>query len=138
MDKISRIVAAALLASSIAAVTPAIAVDTTASDFVVALSSDFSSGDLTTIQAKLTELQRLGIEGIMVDDEMISVERLLALLNDVQGGSLTGNRVAASLLAAINSALDVRFINGGIYSTTADLSVGAVPQGSVFPAGSAG
>lgn len=137
MDKISRIVAAALLASSIASVTPAVAVDTTASDFVVALSSDFSSGDLVTIQAKLAELQRLGIEGIMVDDEMMSVERLLALLNEVQNGSLAGSRVAASLLAAINSAVNVRFINGGIYSLTADLNVGTVP-GSVFPAGSAG
>lgn len=138
MDKISRIVAAALLASSIASVTPAVAVDTTASDFVVALSSDFSSGDVTTIQAKLAELQRLGIEGIMVDDEMMSVERLIALLNDVQNGSVAGSRVGASLLAAISSAVNVRFINGGIYSQTADLTVGTVPDGSVFPAGSAG
>ena len=138
MDKINRIVAAALLASSMAAVTPALAVDTTAEDFVVGLSSDFSQGDLATVLAKLNELKRLRFEGIMFDhDQMISVDRLIALLTAVQGGSTSGASVAASLLAYVQAADVVRFIMGGIYMTAADLNVGAVP-GSVFPAGSAG
>lgn len=137
MDKISRIVAAALFASGIATVTPALAVDTTAKDFTIALSGDFSNGDYGTIQAKLSELQLVGIEGILVDDEMISLSRLMQLLADVQAGNVAPGSAAASLLAAVTDSEVVRFINGGIYTDTADLSVG-VPAGSVFPAGSAG
>jgi hypothetical protein len=138
MDKISRIAAAALLASSMSYAAPAFAVDTTAEDFVVALSADFSTGDLGRILAKLQELQRLGLDGILFDnDEFVSVEKLIALLGDVQDGDLTGAGVAATLLAYIEQSDQVRFIDGGVYMNTADLGDGA-PAGSVFPAGSAG
>lgn len=137
MDKISKIVAAALFASSIATVTPALAVDTSAREFTIALSADFSNSNYATIQAKLAELQQAGIEGILVDDEMISIARLMQLLNDVQAGNVAPGSAAATLLAAVTNSEVVRFITGGIYSETADLNVG-VPAGSVFPAGSAG
>ena len=139
MDKISKIAAAALLASSIAYVSPALAVDTTAEDFVVALSSDFSQGDLATIQSKLNEMKRQGFDGVMFDnDQMVSIDRLLALLADVQAGGVSGDRVAATLLAYLRAADRVRFIMGGIYAATADLGTGEPGVGTSFPAGSAG
>jgi hypothetical protein len=138
MDKISRIAAAALLASSMSYAAPAFAVDTTAEDFVVALSADFSSGDLARILAKLQELQRLGLDGILFDnDQFVSIEKLVALLSDVQDGDLTGAGVAATLLAFVEAADEVRFIDGGVFMTTADIGED-LPAGSVFPAGYAG
>lgn len=134
--KIGRIAAAALIASGMTYASPALAVDTTAEDFVVGLSSDFSRGDLTTVLAKLEELKRLGLEGILFDNQMVSIDQLIALLTSVQQGDLSGAGVAAILLAHVDDADLVRFVNGGIFATTADLNVG-VP-GSVFPAGSAG
>jgi hypothetical protein len=138
MDKVSRIVAAALLASTMAYSAPAFAVDTTAEEFVVSLSADFSRGDLATVQAKLQELQALGLDGIRFDGVlMISIEQLIALLNQVQAGSISGATAASTLLAYVEGADVVVFVNGGIVMTIADLNVGTVP-GSVFPAGSAG
>ena len=138
MDKISRIVAAAMFASSIAYVTPALAVDTTAESFVVALSTDFSQGDLAAALAKLNELKSLGFDGIVFDtDQMISVDGLIALLTAVQNGEQSAASVAATLLAYVQNADSIRFLNGGIFTQTADLNAGVLP-GSVFPAGSAG
>ena len=138
MDKISRIVAAAMFASSIAYVTPALAVDTTAEDFVVALSTDFSQGDLAAALAKLQELKSLGFDGIAFDTgQMITVDTLIALLTAVQNGEQSAASVAATLLAYVQAADTIRFLNGGIFTQTADLNAGVAP-GSVFPAGSAG
>ncbi len=138
MDKVSRIVAAALLASTMAYTAPALAVDTTAEDFVVSLSADFSRGDLATVQAKIQELQALGLDGIRFDGVlMISIEQLMALLGQVQSGDVSGSTASSTLLNYVESADDVAFVNGGIVMATADLGVGGVP-GSVFPAGSAG
>jgi hypothetical protein len=138
MDKISRIVAAAMFASSIAYITPALAVETTAEDFVVALSTDFSQGDFAAALAKVQELKSLGFTGIMFDSEqLISVDKLIELLTAVQNGELSGASVAASLLAYLQAADYTRFIMGGIITQTADLNGGVAP-GSVFPAGSAG
>ena len=136
MDKISKIVAAALMASGFAYVAPALAVDTTAEEFVVALSSDFSQGDHALVLAKLNELKGLGFEGILFDDDqMISIDQLIALLGDIQNGTQSGAGVAALLLAYLQDAGRVRFVAGGIFVDVADLNVGT---GSVFPAGSAG
>jgi hypothetical protein len=138
MDKISRIIAAAMMASGFAYVAPALAVDTTAEEFVVALSGDFSQGDHALALAKLDELKSLGFDGIMFDnDQIISIDQLIALLGDIQNGTHSGSAVAEMLLAYIRDADLVRFVRGGIYTTVADLDVGTVP-GSVFPAGSAG
>ena len=138
MDKISRIVAAAMFASGIAYVTPALAVDTTAEDFVVALSTDFSQGDLAAALAKLQELKSLGFDGIAFDTgQMITVDTLIALLTAVQNGEQSAASVAATLLAYVQAADTIRFLNGGIFTQTADLNAGVAP-GSVFPAGSAG
>ncbi len=138
MDKVSRIVAAAIFASSIAAVTPALAVDTTAEDFVIGLSSNFSQGDLDVIFSKLTELKRLNFEGVMFDsDEMVSIDRLLALLEEVKAGGTSGGNVSATLLALVRAADQIRFVKGGIFMTVADLNFGT-GSGNVFPAGSAG
>ena len=137
MDKVSRIAAAALIASTMAVTSPAFAVETTAEDFVASLSTDFSRGDYATVLAKLNELQRLGLDGIVFDDQMISIEQLIALLNQVQAGGVSGANAAATLLAYLDAAAQVRFVNGGILTTTADIGP-AGGFGSVFPAGSAG
>jgi hypothetical protein len=138
MDKISKIIAAAMMASGFAYVTPALAVDTTAEEFVIALSSDFSQGDHALVLAKLTELKSLGFDGIMFDnDQIVSIDDLIALLEAVQNGTQSGSAVAAMLLAYLRDADLVRFVMGGLYATVADLNVGTVP-GSIFPAGSAG
>ena len=141
MDKISKIVAAALLASAISHTVPAIAATTTAEQFVLGLSSDFSDNDLTTIIAKLNELKQLGFEGILFDtDQMVSVDQLLLYLNGVQSGQQNGDGVAAMLLAWLEDSDVVRFIGGGTASQTADLTVDVASTGPgfVFPAGSAG
>lgn len=137
MDKINRIAAAALLASTMAYATPALSVDTSAEQFVIGLSGDFSQGNLTNVLAKLDELKRLGFEGVMFDDDqMVSVNALIDLLGDVQQGEVAGERVAATLLAYLNAADEVRFVMGGIFTTAADLNAGV--EGSTFPAGYAG
>lgn len=137
MDKVSRIVAAALLASAFAYNVPAFAVQTTAEDFVAGLSSDFSKGDIDRAIAKLNELKRLGFEGIMFDGEMVSVDQMLALLADVQSGAVSGEQAAATLLAYLNASAGARFVMGGVLVTVADLNAGA-GAGTIFPAGSAG
>ncbi len=138
MDKVSRIAAAALLASSLAYATPTFAVQTTAEDFLVGLSADFSSGNYQTVVAKLEELKGLGFEGFIFGTmQMITIDELIALLNQVQGGDLAGASVAAAFLAYLDSAESVRFVMGGMFTTTADLNVGTT-AGSIFPAGSAG
>jgi hypothetical protein len=137
MDKINRIAAAALLASTMAYATPALSVDTSAEQFVIGLSGDFSQGNLTNVLAKLDELKRLGFEGVMFDDDqMVSVNALIDLLGDVQQGEVAGERVAATLLAYLNEADEVRFVMGGIFTNVADLNAGV--EGSTFPAGYAG
>ena len=135
MDKASRIAAAALLAASIGYATPAFSVQTTAEAFMRSLSSDFAGGDLGGVLAKLDELKSLGFEGIMVDDEIVSLSRLLDLLAKVRAGNLDPDRVAAQLLAVLQGASEVRFIVGDIRVNSVDLGGGG---GSVFPAGSAG
>ena len=138
MNKIHQIAAAALFASGVAIVTPALAVQTTAENFAGALSSDFSTGNLDTVLAKLGELKRLGITGIMFDRQRISVDSLLALLTDIQAGKATGSQVSASLLAHLQDANTVRFVKDGVLVTVADLNVTGAAQGTQFPAGSAG
>lgn len=138
MDKISRIAAAALVASSLAYATPALAVQTTAEDFVIGLSSDFSAENLSAVILKLEELKRLGFEGILFGTvQMVTVDKLIELLTDVQEGDLSGARVAATLLGYLEEADSARFVMGGIFATTADLNLGG-EGGSIFPAGSAG
>jgi hypothetical protein len=138
MDKIHKIAAAALFASGVAIVTPALAVQTTAENFVGALSSDFSRGNLGTALAKLSELKRLGITGIMFDRQQVSVDQLIALLTDIQAGNTTGSQVSASLLAYLQDANSIRFVKDGVLVAVADLNVTGAALGTQFPAGSAG
>jgi hypothetical protein len=138
MDKIHKIAAAALFASGVAIVTPALAVQTTAENFVGALSSDFSRGNLGTALAKLSELKRLGITGIMFDRQQVSVDQLIALLTDIQAGNTTGSQVSASLLAYLQDANSIRFVKDGVLVVVADLNVTGAALGTQFPAGSAG
>lgn len=141
MDKISKIVAAAILASAISHAAPAIAATTTAEQFVVGLSSDFSDRDYTTIVAKLNELKQLGFEGILFDtDQMVSIDQLLLWLQAAQNGQQDAAGIAAMLLAWLEDSEIVRFIGGGTASQTADLTVDVASSGPglVFPAGSAG
>lgn len=137
MDKVTRIVAAALVASGVAYATPAFSVQTTAEEFVLGLSSDFSAGNHAQILVKLQELKQLGFEGILFDNQIVSIDRLIALLNDVQNGVLPSDQVAASLLAHLQQASLVSFVGSGIVVSSADLSTQGA-AGSIFPAGSAG
>lgn len=117
---------------------PSLAVETTANDFIAGLSSDLGSGNLAAAIAKLEELKQLGFEGILFDtNQLLSVDELIALLTQIQQGDLTGANVAAMLLAYLEGADTVRFVMGGILTTTADLNVGTSGT-SIFPAGSAG
>ncbi len=138
MDKVTKIAAAALVAGSLAWVSPAFTAQTTAEDFVIGLSSDFQNNDVATVLAKLQELQSLGFEAVVIGGQRIPIEELLALLNDVRNGTSDGAAVAAMLLAYLSQPGEARFVQGGVLLTSADLNVTGAPPGTVFPAGSAG
>ena len=53
MNRVSKIALAVALTASLAHVTPAMAVETTARDVVAGLSLDFAAGHLTSVEAKL-------------------------------------------------------------------------------------
>jgi hypothetical protein len=135
VDKTARIVAAALLAASITHVTPALSAQTTAEGFVRELSSDFARGDLGGAQSLLEQLKNHGFEGVLVDDQIVSVARLMDLLAQVRSGNLDPDRVAAKLLEIIRGAAQVSFIAGNMTVGSVDLDDN---NGTVFPAGSAG
>ena len=134
MDKAARIVAAALFAASISYATPALSVQTTAEQFLRGLSSDLAIGDVTGAQTKLSGLQSLGFEGVLVDDTIVYIARMLDLLAQIQSGNLNAAQVAASLNELMAIATHFRFIVGDIRVGSVDLGD---DSGTVFPAGSA-
>jgi hypothetical protein len=142
MDKVEKIIAAALVAASMSQATPALSAVTTAEEFVQGLSADFTASNYASIRAKLDGLNRQGFEGVRVDDVMagesvrsslISIARLVELLSEVQANRLDSRAVAAALQRAIEGAENVVFLAGSYQATYAD------PEGTgtVFPAGSA-
>ena len=134
MNRVSKIALAAALTAGLAT-TPAMAVETTARDFVAGLSSDFAAGDLTSVQVKLNQLSQQGFEGIKVDIKMVTLARLMTLLGDVRQGGLDGVRVAASLDKLLQTSVKLRFIFGDVQVNTVDIGGGG--GGAQFPAGSA-
>ncbi len=145
MDKTARIVAAALFAAGLTQATPALSVQTTAQSFMQGLSSDFAAGNYGGVQAKLDSLKNSGFQGIIIDNQMVSVARLSQILGQARLGNIDPDKVAAQLRELVAHAGDVRFIVGDVRVGSADLRNGnngnqgnQGSQGSVFPAGSAG
>ncbi len=132
MNKVSKIALAVALTASLAHVTPAMAVEITARDFFAGLSLDFAAGDLTSVEIKLNQLSEQGFEGIMVDGQLVSVARLVAMLGDVHKGGLDGDHAAASLDKLLQTASRLQFIFGDVRVATVNIE-----GGSQFPAGSA-
>ncbi len=100
------------------------------------LSSDFAVGNFGSVQSKLDDLKKSGFEGIMADNQKVTLARLTEILGQVRAGNVNSDRVAAQLHQIIAHAARVRFIVGDIRVGSADLDKG-VP-GAMFPAGSAG
>lgn len=136
MDKTARIVAAALFAAGLAQATPALSVETTAEAFVRGLSSDFAVGNFGGVQSKLDDLKNSGFEGIIADNQRVTLARLMEILGKVRAGSVDPDQIAAQLNSVIAHANQVRFIVGDIKVGSADFDKGT--QGTMFPAGSAG
>jgi hypothetical protein len=137
VDKTAKIVAAALFAAGLTQVTPALAVQTTADGFMQGLSSDFAMGNLGGVQAKLDDLKNSGFEGIVADNQKVTLARLIEILGQVQAGNVSGGKVAAKLEQIIAHAEQVRFLVGDIRLGSANLG-GGPAHGAMFPAGSAG
>jgi hypothetical protein len=136
VDKTARIVAAALFAAGLAQATPALSVETTAEAFMRGLSSDFAVGNFGGVQSKLDDLKNSGFEGVIADNQRVTLARLTELLGKVRAGSVDPDQIAAKLNSAIAHADRVRFIVGDIKVGSADLNNGT--PGAMFPAGSAG
>ncbi len=133
MNKTSKIALAAALAASLGYATPTLALQTTARDFVDGLSADFANGNLTSVEVKLGQISSQGFEGILIDDELMSLGRLMEILAGVQEGQLDADRVAARLRNVVRTSTTVRFIYGDVRVEVVDLD-----SDSQFPAGSAG
>lgn len=133
MNKVSKITLAAALAASLVYATPSLAVQTTAKDFVEGLSVDFAAGDWMVIAAKLSQISEQGLNGILVDGQLMTLARLMDVLAEARQGDLSGDRVAATLRQLLRRASYVVFVSGDARTETANLDEG----GAEFPAGSA-
>jgi hypothetical protein len=134
MNKVSKIALAAAFAAGLAVTTPALAVYTTATDFVAGLSADFVNGDLASIESKLMEVAAQGFEGVLVDGQLMSMDRLRGLLAEVRSGERSARQVAAALADLLSDARYVAFVRGDM--RVGGLDVGGA-GGAEFPAGSA-